>query len=54
MSYFNPPNVSAPVQSGYPMTPQGKQNIIKRIVVCCDGYVILSMLTLILPFQAKF
>ncbi|KAI0094838.1 hypothetical protein BDY19DRAFT_988637 [Irpex rosettiformis] len=37
MSYFRPPDVPGPLQPGYPFTPQGKQNIIKRIIVCCDG-----------------
>ncbi|KAI0348573.1 hypothetical protein BDW22DRAFT_1350809 [Trametopsis cervina] len=44
-SFFDPSNVAVSVPPGYPMTPQGRQNIIKRIVVCCDGYVLMYTLT---------
>ncbi|KAI0815026.1 hypothetical protein BC629DRAFT_1579622 [Irpex lacteus] len=37
MSYFRPTENPGLQQPGYPLTPQGKQNIIKRIIVCCDG-----------------
>lgn len=40
MSYFRVPDATTAGQTGYPLTPQDKQNIIKRIIVCCDGYLI--------------